>query len=130
MNIEIEKYVEEYWFTNYLDGYVKKIDSREEYINQIGGKQSLILIRFFDRQVISINNDKYYSKPINYSSFIAVNDLTNVLGYSKQELKNSVTDVYDTQYRKEVTIDKILTLSDYKTVLLGSPKVLKNKNKW
>ena len=102
MNIEIKKYVEEYYIDNYLTGYVKGIRSREEYINSLNeDNNDCVLIRFFDREVLTLDNKRYYSKPINFSSFIKLENNEN---YSTDNLLNSRTSVYDEKENEKPVI--------------------------
>ena len=128
MNIEIKKYVEEYYIDNYLTGYVKGIRSREEYINSLNeDNNDCVLIRFFDREVLTLDNKRYYSKPINFSSFIKLENNEN---YSTDNLLNSRTSVYDEkENEKPVIIKEIDSLSNYKEVLFGKTKQLRKTNR-
>ena len=112
MYIFDEHFVEEYCIEKYgLEGTIKQIPSRLEYLEKIDSDSNVVLFRFFDRKTIRYNGNDYVGAPVNYSDFIennyikARNDLLN------QNVWLNSTDFY--RYK----VDKIISGKDYKNLI-------------
>ncbi len=118
MEREIKHFVEEFWIEKNIEGYVSEINSRSDYISNLKSDPFLFLVRFFDREVITIDKKKYIGEAFNYSDFIKVNNLIEFCGFSFQELLNTNVSVSDTKKSQEI-INNIIMLDDFKDELLS-----------
>ena len=118
MEKEIKHFVEEYVIDHFFEGFVKEIDSRENYINNFNDGECTVLFRFFDREIIKYNGIKYISEPINYTIFIKNPASDRLVKYIIPYLLNEHIFLKDSNFNKTVLIDDIIMLDDYKKKVL------------
>ena len=70
---QMKFYVEEIWVEHFVDSYIREIKSIEDYLENTEFDSTLIGFRFFQRELIVLNEKKYISEPENYTEWICNN---------------------------------------------------------
>ena len=113
MEKQTRHYVEEYGVDHYVTGETKEIVSREEYLSSFDNDEYVLLLRFFDRDVVVIDNKEFLSEKYNFTPFLRTNGSRKDLANGTSDLSNFNTVVYNSEYCEHIVFDNIEPLGEF-----------------